>query len=115
MARVSRYYTFYVYNYPMSAIFIVIELNIFRTFPSLKPHLLFNSNGLAIWFDFQFLRIKWAEVGHFEFDQVETFHGISHETYMKPHILFYGNGKDSNRIFVNSIAIWNGFPLIMPF
>ena len=32
-----------------SAIWNLIELKILRTYPFLKPHMLFHSNGLAIW------------------------------------------------------------------
>ena len=38
---------FEVGNCHMSAILNLIELNFFRTYPSLKPHLLYNSNGLV--------------------------------------------------------------------
>ena len=44
---------FKVDNCRMSAIFNLIDLNSFRTYPSLKPHLLFNSNEFAIWHNFQ--------------------------------------------------------------
>ena len=33
----------------MSAIFNLLELKFFRVYPSLKPHILFYSDGLAIW------------------------------------------------------------------
>ena len=36
----------------MSAFLNLIKLKSFRTYPSLKLHLLFNSNGLAIWHSF---------------------------------------------------------------
>ena len=36
----------------MSAIFNLIKFNFFRTYPSLKPQFLVNSNGLAIWHEF---------------------------------------------------------------
>ena len=35
-----------------SAILNLIKLNIFRAYPSLKPHILFYSNDLAIWHGF---------------------------------------------------------------
>ena len=34
------------------AILNLIEVKIFRAYPSLKTHILFYSNGLAIWHDF---------------------------------------------------------------
>ena len=34
------------------AIFNLIKLKCFRAYPSLKPHILFSSNGLAIWHGF---------------------------------------------------------------
>ena len=58
----------------------------------MEQHILFYSNIVAIWHGFPDINhikvIYWTQVGHFEFDQVEIFHGIS----LKPHILFYSNG-----------------------
>ena len=66
----------------MSAIFNLIELKFLRTlYPSLKLHLLFNSNGLQIWHDFTVIKHnksqKWPQVSHLKFDQVDISNGIS--------------------------------------
>ena len=48
-----------------------IELKFYRSYPSLKPHVLFYSNVLAI------RHALPAYPSHFEFDRVESFQGIS--------------------------------------
>ena len=131
---------FKVDNCRKSAIFNLIDSKFVRTYPFLKPHLLFNSNGLAIWHDVPVIKHskvksgrRWSSRNFHRISQPETahivlaickvfqllrifkskvaallpfwiwsnwhFHGIS---LPKPHILF-----DSN-----SLAIWQGFPVI---
>ena len=43
----------------------------------MKPHILFNKNGLAIWYGFPVITHIEVESGHFEFDLIVIFHGIS--------------------------------------
>ena len=54
-------------------------------FPYLKPHILFNSNGLAIWHGFPVITHIIVKSGHrFEFDQLKFFMRYS---YVQVHIL----------------------------
>ena len=66
------------------AILNLIELTFFRPYPSLKLHILFYSNGLAIWKGFPdtcIRHIKVDSIIHFELDRVQIFQAISlHET-----------------------------------
>ena len=79
----------------MSAIFNFIELKILRTYPSLKPHLLFNGNGLAIWNDWpaiKHIKVKRGRRSPFLYLIKLTFFMVY--PYLKPHILFNSNDLD---------------------
>ena len=92
---------------------------------TLKPHILFYSNGLATWYGFPDLRIlnsyncwtstifncfsyyayrgqQWPQVGHFRFDLVEICHCISPP-------------ETTHFVQYNVLAIWHGFPVITSF
>ena len=66
----------------MFAILNFTELNFFRAYPPLKPHILFYSNGFAIWHSF-------SDITHF--DNVSHFFTLSSRNF-KWHILFYSDG-----------------------
>ena len=80
----------------MSAILNLMELNFFRTYHSLKPHILFYSNGLASWHncpDITHMTVNngcQSDIFNFiRLNQQWTYHSL------KPHILFYSNGLAS--------------------
>ena len=107
--RICPHITHIKVNYDrMSAILNLMELIFFRTYHSLKPHILFYSNGLAIWHNcpdithmkvnngcqsdiFNFIRLsqQWRGVSHFEIDGVEILHCIS--LSLKQYIFFDNN------------------------
>ena len=57
------------------------RVELFRSYPSIKQHILFYSNGVAIWHGLPDMRhpvqvyqsCLWQIICHFEFDQVEIF------------------------------------------
>ena len=70
---------FEIDNCCMSAIFNLLGVEIFKNiYPSLKPHLLFNRNDQARFFNYlTYQSQKWPQVSHPEFDQIDILHGIS--------------------------------------
>ena len=58
--------------------FCFIELKFFRSYPSLKRHILFYRNGLAIWHGFPDTTHIMDNNGHehFEYDEAENFQDI---------------------------------------
>ena len=87
----------------MSAIFNLIELKFLRTYPSQKPHLLFNSDGLEIWHDYPV--IKYNKVKSCRRSAIYNLINLTFFMVypsLKQYILFDSNG----------LAIWQGFPVI---
>ena len=70
--------------------FDLIELNFFRVYSYLKPHILLYSNGQAIWHglaDIKHVKVNYGSCQPF---WILTSLKISRAySYLKPHILFY--------------------------